>query len=260
MSVKVMSAVFDRFPGGGSLMLLALKLADHAHDDGSHIFPSVESLALKTRQSERTVQRQIEKLIRCGWLVLVSDNKGGRGVTNEYCITPGWLAGEDLESAEKGDTLSDLKKGDISTPIKKGDISGQKGDIQSRKGDICDGKGDTAMSPEPSVTNFNHQATINPTARANFPSWLPTDAWDAFVLMRKKIRKPLTDYAGQLAIEKLVSLRAEGHDPRAVLNQSVLHSWQGLFPVRADASAQNDTPPRPRTNNIPKNYGKSGRL
>ena len=34
MSVKVMTAVFERYPNGGGEMLLALALADHASDDG----------------------------------------------------------------------------------------------------------------------------------------------------------------------------------------------------------------------------------
>ncbi len=37
--------VFDRYPNGGGEMLLALALADHAHDDGTHIFPSIARLA-----------------------------------------------------------------------------------------------------------------------------------------------------------------------------------------------------------------------
>lgn len=32
MSIKVMSAVFDRYQGGGGEMLLALALTDHARD------------------------------------------------------------------------------------------------------------------------------------------------------------------------------------------------------------------------------------
>ncbi|WP_019104028.1 helix-turn-helix domain-containing protein [Chromobacterium haemolyticum] len=254
MSVKVMNAVFDRFPEGGGLMVLALKLADHAHDDGSHIYPSVQSLAQKTRQSGRTVQRQLDRLVRAGWLILMSETRGGRGITNEYCISPEWLAGEDISLTEKGDILSSSEKGDILTPFQKGDICDEKGDIQSIKGDICDRKGDTAMSPEQSRTKSNSQLTTN-TAQ-EFPSWLPVDAWTAFVAMRKKLRKPMTDHAARLAVDKLVSLRAEGHDPRAVLEQSVFNSWQGLFPVKGDHSE----PAHRRPNALPKHYGKSGKL
>ena len=62
MSIKLMSQIFDRYPNGGGEMLLALAIADHAHDDGTHIYPSVSALAKKTRQSERTVQYQLRKM------------------------------------------------------------------------------------------------------------------------------------------------------------------------------------------------------
>lgn len=64
------------------------------------------------------------------------------------------------------------------------------------------------------------------------PDWIPEKSWDAFVEMRKKLKKPMTDYAKQLAINDLLKLRERGHPPEAVLNQSTLHSWQGLFEIK----------------------------
>ena len=93
MSVKVMSVIFDRYPNGGGEMLLALALADHAHDDGTSVRPSVRTLAKKTRQSERTVQYQLRKMQACGWLILVRISSGKPGDTNEYKINSAWLTG-----------------------------------------------------------------------------------------------------------------------------------------------------------------------
>jgi len=73
-----------------------------------------------------------------------------------------------------------------------------------------------------------------------FPEWLPPDAWQGYVDMRKKIRKPLTDRAIALAISTLDKLRAEGYEPGAVLDQSVLNGWQGLFAIREER--RNTTP------------------
>ena len=60
-----------------------------------------------------------------------------------------------------------------------------------------------------------------------------SDAFSAFVEMRKKIKKPLTDYAIELSIKKLERL-APGNYPTqiAILNQSIEHCWQGLFPLK----------------------------
>ena len=88
MSVKVMSMVFEYYPEGGGEMLLALALADFADDDGSRIYPSVAALAKKTRQSERSIQYQIQKMMKNGFLSLVEagGRVGKKYRANEYKI------------------------------------------------------------------------------------------------------------------------------------------------------------------------------
>ncbi len=73
--------------------------------------------------------------------------------------------------------------------------------------------------------------------RAGFdevPDWVPSQAWHSFVDMRRALRAPLTGHGARLAVEKLLKLRDEGHDPTAVLEQSTMHSWKGLFEVKHD--------------------------
>jgi hypothetical protein len=100
-----MSEVWKRFDGSGSELLLALALADFANDAGASIYPSVETLSLKTRQSGRTVQRQLRRFTQIGFLEVVFESYGGRGVPTRYRIAPGWLAGGELLN---GDRLSPL--------------------------------------------------------------------------------------------------------------------------------------------------------
>lgn len=78
-----------------------------------------------------------------------------------------------------------------------------------------------------------------------YPDWLPREAWTAFVEMRKKIRAPLTDNAVDLSIRELEKLKALGCDPEAVLNQSVMNSWRGLFEIKGAKQAQLIEPRRP---------------
>lgn len=68
----------------------------------------------------------------------------------------------------------------------------------------------------------------------SIPEWVPQAAWADFVDMRKKIRAPLTERAKELAVKELDRLRQQGHLPEDVLEQSVLRSWKGLFPVKGD--------------------------
>jgi len=91
MSGKVSGLVFDFYPVGGGEMLTALCLAEHADHDGTSIFPSVETVAKLTRQSERTVQYHLRSMQESGWLLLVGNANGGRKKTREYRINPAWM-------------------------------------------------------------------------------------------------------------------------------------------------------------------------
>lgn len=69
------------------------------------------------------------------------------------------------------------------------------------------------------------------------PAWIDSNLWHDYLEMRKRIRKPATLRAQELVIKKLDDLRAEGHDPNRVLEQSIENSWQGVFALKSlDAS------------------------
>lgn len=73
------------------------------------------------------------------------------------------------------------------------------------------------------------------------PDWIQPGDWKDYSDMRQKIRKPMTDRAKKLAVATLEKLKAEGHDPKAVLQQSVFNSWQGLFAPKGNS---NENPSR----------------
>lgn len=162
MSIKVMNAVFDRYPNGGGEMLLALALADHASDDGSRVYPSIKGLAEKTRQSERSVQYQLRRMQDAGWLILVNAGNGGRRMHSEYRISLAWIKGEEI------------------APFPNGAIDDQKGANDDSKG--CNPRQERVqpIAPvnnsyrtviEPSGTVIGADAPKAPSARATI---LPT--------------------------------------------------------------------------------------
>lgn len=66
------------------------------------------------------------------------------------------------------------------------------------------------------------------------PSWIPQETWDAFVEMRKKtLKKPPTDFALHLILKRMFTLRDEGHDAIACLEESIVNGWAGVFPPKA---------------------------
>jgi len=124
VSVFVSSQVWQRYPNGGGELTLALALADHSHDDGTHIWPKIKTLAKKTRQSVRTVQYQLRKMEGDGFIILVNAGNGGRNLSNEYVINPDWLKGADIAPPAKG--ANDDEKG--ATGDRKGATSGAPAD------------------------------------------------------------------------------------------------------------------------------------
>lgn len=84
-------------------------------------------------------------------------------------------------------------------------------------------------------SNQNPRAGAREDSRLQYdlPVWIPIAVWTAFIDHRKKLRAPMTEKAKGLAIRKLTNLRDEGHDPTAVIEQSILNGYRGLFPISA---------------------------
>ena len=116
MSIRLMSLVWQHYPGGGGELLLALGIADHSHDDGTRIYPSVRHLAHKTRQSERAVQYQLRDMESAKWLERMSSGYGGRGRATEYRINPAWI--QDPENFAPLLTVQNPEKRMQNTPTK----------------------------------------------------------------------------------------------------------------------------------------------
>ncbi|MDN6856772.1 hypothetical protein QO207_09245 [Pseudomonas sp. CAN2814] len=117
MSIKISSMVWEHYPAGGCELLTALAYADHAHDNGTNIRPSVAYIARKTRQSERSVQRHLAQMRKSGWLLTVRYAKGGRNFSTEYRVNPLWITNPDNLSpfaAEEDETLTNQVQKDDS--------------------------------------------------------------------------------------------------------------------------------------------------
>lgn len=104
MSIKVIDYVWSNSKAKGSSLLLLLAIADHAHDDGTGAWPSIDTLAHKCRQSARNVIRLVQALEKLHELKVIPN--GGPNGTNAYTIP--------LSS----DKLSHTKSADVTTPAR----------------------------------------------------------------------------------------------------------------------------------------------
>jgi phage replication O-like protein O len=58
------------------------------------------------------------------------------------------------------------------------------------------------------------------------------ETFTRFIEMRKSLKKPMTDYAVKLALNKLKELASSEQEQIVIINQSIFHSWQGFFPLK----------------------------
>lgn len=61
------------------------------------------------------------------------------------------------------------------------------------------------------------------------PIWMPADAWNGYLEMRRKAKKPPTNRAISILIGKLDEWHNRGIDVAAILDQSTVSGWTNLF-------------------------------
>lgn len=64
------------------------------------------------------------------------------------------------------------------------------------------------------------------------------ESLNSFLEYRKKIKKPMTDRAIKLLLGELDKLANNDQDKIAILEQSILNGWQGIFPLKAQQGKQ----------------------
>ncbi len=97
----------------------------------------------------------------------------------------------------------------------------------------------TVTAPDTDTEAKTEKRLAPPAVSLDVPAWIPKDSWEAFCEMRKKIRAPLTDKAKKLLIGKLRKECKTTNEVRAMLDQSTINSWRGVFEVREATNGQN---------------------
>lgn len=199
MSVKVMSAVWEREDLDASERLVLLSLADHADDDGV-CYPSIARLCKRTSLAERTVQGTVKRLTQRGLLVV--EYGGGRNGTNRFTVRANPAADAPPQQ------MHPRRK--CATPPQ------------------MTAKNPAADAPKPSRT------TIEPSnnVRAVLCAVLKPETADAFIEHRAAKRAKLTARAAELIVKKLAGHTA----PDAVVEHSIMNGWTGVFPESVPAA------------------------
>jgi len=213
MSIAVMTAVWARSRHAGSELLMLLALADYSDDDGNS-YPAVASLARRCRMTPRNSNYILSALQLSGELRVLK-NEGPKG-TNRYRIMLSQLGTQALKPA------SPLKR---TSPLKPASATPEAGFPKPLK----------PASDEPSLNRQEPSKVARKRAAAfdasaiELPDWLPRPIWADWVADRRERRKPISSRAAAGQLKRLADLRNEGHEPEAVIGNSIANGYQGLF-------------------------------
>lgn len=98
----------------------------------------------------------------------------------------------------------------------------------------------TQLQPQSQIDSKKEKAT--PSAQPFVvPDFIPNMAWEDFLEMRKKQRKPATEKAKALLARSLEKLMIEGHDPGACLEQSTTNCWTDVYPLKEKGTSNGRT-------------------
>lgn len=214
MSTILMSACWPLQGMSPAQKAVLISLADQANDDG-YCWPSVGTIAKRTCLSERAVQGAIKWLHSAG--LLSSDER--KGTSSVYRITPAVYAPPQM-----------LRPADAA-PRGAGNAPPPPQMLHPTPADAA---------PKPSMNHqLNHQEPKKRASASVFelPGWVPADTWAAFMETRKAKKAKSTDYALSLIVKDLERFKAAGHDPVAILNNSIKAGWSDVYPPKASASA-----------------------
>lgn len=193
--------------------LVLIAFADHA-DKAGECFPSVAALCEWTGCDRKTVMKSTASLEAAG-LLLDTGRRCGRTRQVKVYRLPLETVPETAPLEQRVPETAPLNS---TVFLTKGS---QKRDTEPPK------------EPTSSKTTSSQKKRARSLSEFELPDWIPADAWNGWLEMRlSKTRTKTTIRALELAVEELRKLADAGHPPGAVLDQSTMRIWTGLFEIK----------------------------
>lgn len=200
-----------------------LVLAIMANAEGT-AWPSIEQLAARASIGRRTAFRALDGLAERR--LVERETTPGKGT--RYTLT--------LDQCQSGTGATTAPVPDT-TPTRAAVAPKQPVTTSKRK------KTTSSPSTRGAITSIGGKALDLPP----LPDGASDQQWADYAEMRQVMARgvkgrPWTAGVARKAIEKLHTLAGQGHNPGAVLDQSVLEGWQGLFPLKGNHHGRSDRP------------------
>jgi len=217
----------QKVPGNQKLVLLAL--ADFMHHETDTCWASVDYLADKCSIARSTLKRALKALDEADLIEI--ESRGNR--TNIYRLKPK-AVGVQNEPASSGVQYEPLRGSNRTSQGFNMNLSGVQSEPQYSKDTVTNTTKDTGMASDKkkegrpkATTSKKKQApkTVTLPASLNSPDIL--EAWAAYIEMRRKKRKEMTDFAAKLIIRKLERMGA--NDALTSLHNSITAGWTDVY-------------------------------
>jgi hypothetical protein len=188
----------------------------------------IERIARDLGEDERTARRNVESLDEFGYIVRKRTPRGYIiGVTNSRKFGI-WKSIESDRTEMSGHP-------EVIGQKRRSDRTEMSGSDRTEMSDASALRSKERQSKKTTSKTIPHKPCAVVVEAATIPDWLPLEPWNQFLLHRaQKDRKPLSTVTQSLAFKQLDKLRLAGHDPAAVIEQSILNNWSGLFPLRTE--------------------------
>lgn len=220
--------------------LVLLVLADAARD--GVCWMGAAALADDTGLSDRAVRTALHDLIEAG--AIAGEMRSG--------VRPLWT----LAVSETGTTFEEKRNGlPVSkrnhVPVNRKQVPDRnRKHVPPNRKHVPSEPETRSVKPEP-VSDEPKRTRIEPEGThkggvgldLTLPPWVPPAAWADWCAFRKrKSGKGWTQRGAELSLADLGKLHAQGHDPRAVIEQSIANGWAGLFPMRVQGGFRQAPP------------------
>ncbi|BAO29377.1 helix-turn-helix domain-containing protein [Sulfuritalea hydrogenivorans] len=215
MSISVMTQVWNRYPGGGTELLALLALADWSDDEG-RCYPSVASIAKKTRLSVSQARRVVHRLIEEAFVSVVGNENGGApGATRQYRVNLERLttcmdATPTASANARGTASTDAR--DDSHGCAQTASANARGTASTDARDDSHGCAQTASTDasqtvsEPSVNHQGAAQALPPSARKTKPKKEEVTFGTWYETIHHAGEKPISDYQPLLNYVELSGL------------------------------------------------------
>lgn len=239
MSFKLMAEVFDVRVGSPIRKMVLLKLADQANDSGE-CYPSYETIASACELSRRSVITHIKWLEDNGYLRIERryNHEAKKNFSNMYHLTISKVS-NDRKTIVSGAGFS---------------LGGSEGAALGSEGAALGGSKGAAPEPiniesinEPKKNRAIKSQTKKPAVKKEIydafthpiPFFIEQEDWIGFVEMRVATKKPMTEKACKILVNKLTKWHEQGLDIQEAINQSTLRNYPDIYEPKTNLTAHN---------------------